>query len=316
MHYSHRKPARVFLNPRCNRNTGVSRWNKISPDIVDQIGECVVENIISTEGMAEQVLMSYNKGERRFVAAGGDGTVHLLINAVLAAGLDIEEITFGAVGLGSSNDFHKPFRRESMIRGAPVRLNFENAAKCDLMQIDYIDEGGQKATRFCILNASIGITAEANAYFNLRSRLLNTLQRLSVEAAIVAAALRSIFLFQNLPCIIRFDGGPKKDFMITNLGIIKNPHFSGALCYDTSIEPDDGKLGVYLCYDQCIRERISCLTAIYLRRFLKSEKTTCLEARHVLIRSKHVFALEMDGEVLETSQAEFTVLPKKVRFCR
>ena len=65
-------------------------------------------------------------GTRVFVAAGGDGTVHALVErARRIARHDSRSPTlpFGVVGLGSSNDFHKPVaRRCSGFRCGSTRI--------------------------------------------------------------------------------------------------------------------------------------------------------------------------------------------------
>ncbi len=59
---------------------------------------------------------------------GGDGTVHALVEALALAPRrpPLDHLTLGAVGLGSSNDFHKPVGRR--VGGVPVRLSPWRAA--------------------------------------------------------------------------------------------------------------------------------------------------------------------------------------------
>ncbi len=288
---------------------------KIGGELGRRVGRYEVEEIISPDTIVTQVRRAYNEGEREIVAAGGDGTVNLVLNGVMSAGLDGRGITLGAIGLGSSNDYHKPFQRENMVMCTPVKLNFRDAVLCDVLKIAYLDSANSRNIRFCLCNGSIGVTAEANAFFNLKSQGMKVLQRISVEAAIAVAALRTIVAFHNLPCVIGVDGEGKEEVMLTNMGIIKNPHFTGSLCYDTDILPDDGRMGVYMCFNQSLLERIAIFIALYRHRFNQRPKTRCATAVHVVVKSNNVFPLEMDGEVVETSEVDFSVLPRKVRCC-
>lgn len=54
------------------------------------------------------------------IAVGGDGTVNLLAQALLES-VEWREISLGALGTGSSNDFHKPRRKR--FHGLPARLD-------------------------------------------------------------------------------------------------------------------------------------------------------------------------------------------------
>ena len=62
-------------------------------------------------------------------SATGSGTVNGVLNAILAQGADV---TLGAIGLGSSNDFHKPFAKDKRVGGAPVRLDASRAIRADV----------------------------------------------------------------------------------------------------------------------------------------------------------------------------------------
>lgn len=278
------------------------------------MGQFETEEILSPEEFPVQVSRALKNGENVFIAAGGDGTVNLLLNALMDSGE--HRATFGAIGLGSSNDFHKPFRSEALVRGIPLRIDLQNAPLCDVVRVEFRDTVQGWVTRFCVMNASIGITAEANALFNSRIGMIRMLQRFSVNAAIFAAALLSILAHHNLPCLLSIDEGQVQEFRITNLGIIKKPHFAGSLCYDTAIRPDDGKIGINLCADLTLLEAIRMLNALSNKRFSGLPKTWSWIADRASVSSKHIFALEMDGEVFKTDYAKFGVVPKALRCCQ
>ncbi len=202
---------------------------------------------VCPENFEGQVRKALAAGERVFIAAGGDGTVNLLLNALLNSGARREDVVIGAVGLGSSNDFHKPFRPEAFIEGVPVRMDWQNASACDVIAVRYQNGGDALSTRYCLINASIGVTAEANALYNSRARFIALVQSISHEAAVVASALQTIVCYQNIAAELSLERRPARTFKITNLGVIKNPHFAGGLCYDTAIRPDDGRFGINLC---------------------------------------------------------------------
>ncbi len=39
----------------------------------------------------------------------------------------LKQINIGAVGIGSSNDFHKPFHPTNTIENVPYKINFKDA---------------------------------------------------------------------------------------------------------------------------------------------------------------------------------------------
>jgi len=303
----------VLLNPGCNYRTGDRRWARVEPGLRSRIGEFATEELRSESAVRAQVQAALGRGVVVFIAAGGDGTVNLIVNALLDSDA-APEVTLGAVGLGSSNDFHKPFRREDFISGMPVRADLKRARPVDVIRVEW-EDAGSVATRYCLLNASIGITAEGNAFFNTRTMLIRLLQRVSHDLAVTATALRTVLVYKNLPCRLQVDDNPAADFAITNLGVIKRPNFAGSLRYDTPIAPDDGHIGVNLSYGLSLPERVATLAALSGGRFACRPKTLCLSGTVAAVTSSQRFAVELDGEIVYARTVRFSVIPKALKVC-
>lgn len=307
----------IYLNPYCDYGKGRSKWQKIERALRRRFGEFQFEEIQSPAALHSQVEAAVEAGERTFIAAGGDGTVNLLLNALMNNSYAAKkEFIFGAVGLGSSNDFHKPFRPETFIEGIPTRMNRQKTIPTDVIGVRYAEAQNPFSTRYSIINASIGITAQANAFYNSRLPFLVRIQRISHEAAVVVSALKTILTYRNIPSMISSDEAKPRRYSITNLGVIKNPHFAGGLCYDTSIRPDDGKLGVNLGSDMTRQEAIRTMVGLYRQKFQGKPKTYSWFAKKLYVASAIPFALEMDGEVVRANQSDFRLIPKAIRCCQ
>jgi diacylglycerol kinase family enzyme len=305
----------VFLNSRADHGRAGARWHAVQGEIANRALGFEIEETTSLEGIVGSMRRALERGERVFVAAGGDGTVNLLVNAMM----ELPEETgaaLGAIGLGSSNDFHKPFDRRSLIGGVPVRLDRERAMPCDVIRVDFERDDGASGTRYAIINASLGITAEANASFNAPTRFIRAAKKLSVDAAIVASVLHTLATYRGVRCRIAIDGAEVGAFSVSNLGVIKNPHFAGSFCYDTPIEPDDGFIGVNLCERLTRFQALATLAALKRRRFRGRPKTRSWVARRASAAGDRVFALETDGEVVHARSVTFSVVPKGIRCCR
>jgi diacylglycerol kinase family enzyme len=305
----------VFLNPGSNYGTGQARWDKVKDALLSRCGSFQTIVTASPDELRQKVTETLRGGDRMLIAAGGDGTVNLLLNAVIAA-TDDPDIMIGGIGLGSSNDFHKPFRPEACVGPIPIRVDAGRSFPCDVIRIDYLDALGGHQRHYCLLNASIGVTAQANAFFNSRTSYIRLIQRLSTDLAVAAAALRTMMTFRNIPCRVRVDSNVEEQFAVTNLGVVKNPHFAGSFCYDTAIAPDDGFVGVNLCYGLSLPGMLAMLAALQRHEFSGRPKTRCWRASSLSVSSDSAFALEMDGEVVQTRSAEFSVVPRRVRCCR
>lgn len=256
-------------------------------------------------------------GKTEFIAAGGDGTVNLLLESLIeqARPYLLPHVKVGAIGLGSSNDFHKPFRKESSVRGVPTTVNFGSAIYRDVGLLTYESEARELCKRHWLVNASIGITAEANFFFNTPDSLLRSLKKSSANTAILYAAVRTIAAYRNR--LMTFMIGDEEPFQtsVTNLGIVKNPHFSGNFCYDSDYEPDSGYFNIHLCENMSPGRTLATLWRLSQKRFSGFPLTRSWRANRVVVRSEQPFAVEFDGEVVKTRFASFTLKHKLIQVC-
>jgi diacylglycerol kinase (ATP) len=307
---------RVFINPICDYGRGLDKWHKVADDLRSRYGPFHTEQIESPEKFLRQVKDAWKKGERLFISAGGDGTLNLLLNCLLNISSGGRTFVVGAVGLGSSNDFHKPFRSETMVQKIPVRMDWKNAMETDVIRIHYQNGKNRPSSRFCLINASIGITAQANAFYNSRNLFISWAKKIGHDAAVIACALNTIVTYSNIPCTLTLEENNRLDMLLTNLGVIKNPHFAGGLCYDQAVRPDDGDLGINIGCGMSKLEAIRTLAGLYRKKFSEFPKTQSLRAKRLLVKSERSFVLELDGEVVEASSADFKIIPRAVRCCR
>ena len=306
----------IFLNPYCCYGQGLARWKLIESELAPDVGAFDLEIMSSAEELPSRVSTRMRSGETIFIAAGGDGTVNLLLNAIMQASEDRSRVCLGAIGLGSSNDFHKPFEARAYIGRVPVRIKTEDAPSCDVIRVDYRDDQNRPKTRYCLNNASIGVTAEANELFNHQPGFVKSIRKWSVNAAIVATALKTVLDYRNIACRLSADRRTCEDVVVTNLGIVKNPHFAGSLSYERLVLPDDGLLGVHLCERMSRMQAIMTLLRLSRGKFQGRPNTRTWRATQLSIESEHAFAVELDGETVRTRTAEFSVVHKALRCCQ
>jgi diacylglycerol kinase (ATP) len=305
----------IFLNPTCHFGKGLEKWKKIFPEM-QQFFSFTVDELQSPESLECLLQEKIMDGEKVFIAAGGDGTVNLLANAMMKQDGYNGPFVLGAIGLGGSNDFHKPISNHPQIKGIPVRLNWQKAVPTDIIRARFKNGKGNVLTRYSVINCSIGITAQANAFCNSRSPFVERLRHLSVEASVIYCALKTLFKYTNIPCAVAIQNEQKQEFPVTNLGVIKNPHFAGGLCYGTDIKPNDGKLGVHLAFGMRKFEVIKTMTNLYKHRFPKNSNTNTWISPKLTVESENPFALELDGEVVTTDYVKFDLLKTALRICR
>jgi diacylglycerol kinase (ATP) len=148
-------------------------------DVLRTAGQ--VEIAVATDALQLDEVVS-KVGDRAVVVAGGDGTLHMVVNALFRASL-LEPTRLGLVPLGTGNDF---------ARGVGIPLDPEDAARVviegDALPVDLItdDEG-----TVIVNNAHLGVGAQAS---RKATKWKPRLGRLGYAAGALSAGLRPEFL--------------------------------------------------------------------------------------------------------------------------
>lgn len=305
----------ILLNPNANNGEGIRKWDEVLP-LLEKTGLGRDYRLFSSPDDLAGVLRagSSEKGQL-IIAAGGDGTVNCVLNLLMA--LEEEErkhYVLGAVGLGSSNDFHKPHAARKLDGNVFFRLDAANAYLHNVGEVEYTDGRGEKTCRYFILNCSLGIIAQANDFFNRGNRPLDILKRRFVPGAIYYAALRTILASANVPAEISF-GAESLSADVTNFSVVINPHFSGNLRYDFAIDGRSDCFGVALCEGMGIGRRLRTLGSLARGRFHGLPRTRTWTADELRVSTARVTALEMDGEVFPARDIHFRLLKGKLKVC-
>ena len=299
----------VIVNPNANNGRARTKWQQIRSQVADLVGpfnECVAPD---PDAVRHCIANALGRGEHRFVAAGGDGTVNLVMTDLveLASPAVLEHISFGAIGLGSSNDFHKPKR--TTIDGVPCRLDFSHSLRHDIGRTVYVDPTGACGVRHWLINASVGTTAAGNWLYNRAAGLVGWLKRCSASLGMIGAALTAVVRNRRVPVTLEREDGSRESLLLCNLGIVKNPHFTGVLKYDSPYEPNSGDFFVHLLVSASLWDTIVTLARLARGRFAGRVTARTWRTRHLVLESTEPFAVEGDGEIVLARRVEFDLEP-------
>jgi diacylglycerol kinase family enzyme len=293
----------------------MKRWELIRDDAERLIGPFTEVRLDGIQILDDIVRAEFRRGERRFVGAGGDGTVNAVLNALMRLrGEDgFDRAALGAVGLGSSNDFHKGASRRS-IHGHPARIDFANAGRHDVGCIE-APRGDGFPRRYFLVNASVGVTAEGNALFNEATGLCAFLKRISTAAAISWAALAAILRHANLDVGISLDGGAECRVSLSNLAVLQSPHISGGMRAPVNACYGDGMLRGWIEKGLSRPALLGLFIMLTAGRYTAAWNARTGPFRSLRVRGKSRFPIEFDGEVVYSDDVRFSLFPGALRIC-
>jgi len=302
----------ILVNLSANNNTGGKKWLSIRNDVLSMMPS--VREVITYEPpfqIQECILnLLTEKKIDCIISAGGDGSLNYIINSIMKSSDDIaRKIHLGAIGLGSSNDFLKPVLHT--IRGIPLKIGLDNSRLTDIGKVTFINKDAQCITKYFIINASIGITANANLLFNRGDFFINHVKSRFVNLAIIYAAIKTIVFNKNSSLQLNYNH-EVKNVKISSLSVVKNPNISGSFKYDQKTAPDDGMLGLNYCHDMNLFELLKVLFDLKNGSFSGKPKRISTMINNLKIRSDKFIALETDGEIEVAKDIEFALIPKAI----
>ena len=292
--------VRVIFNPMANNGQSRQLMEKIQ-SMGDAYGKF---DIVTTEhpGHATQLtLAALDEGYEIVAAAGGDGTVHELINALVKDGRS--PAALGVIPIGSGNDFASGMNLDDDVETAVKRLFTGQPRLIDVLKIE--DEYGQ----IQFVNNGLGIGFDAT--INIQSRLITRVHGFPMYAL---ATLRTIAMYYQTPHLkMRFDDQEiEHDALFISVG--NGPRIGGGFHLTPDAQFDDGLL------DSCTVNPVGRGTMLYM--LPKVMRGTHVTSRHVTMRrsrtieitSDLALPIHVDGEIFaypenNVHQVKISVMP-------
>ncbi len=295
---------KVILNPTSDKGRAIERKAQI-----ERIGKLYgTLEVVMTERpnhATDLARQAADQGYDLVVAAGGDGTIHEVVNGLVFG--DRADVMIGVIPVGSGNDFAFGAGIQQDIETAVSRLFTGQPRTIDLARIE--DNKG----RYAIVDNGIGIGFDATISIESRN-----ITRLHGFAMYTLATLRTIAFYYHTPhCEIRFDDEKvAQDLLLLAIGV--GPRAGGGFHITPDARMDDAVL------DSCLINPVGRLTMLSM--LLKVMKGTHIHHRAVTMRKNHRLILKAntplpihtDGEIFayphdDVREVAITSLPQAIR---
>jgi YegS/Rv2252/BmrU family lipid kinase len=302
-----------IVNPAAGRGTALQKWFDMRVQLPD-LGIKPIEHVTTRAGEATEVTREALRGGiARVVAVGGDGTLSEVINGYLdESGKAVNpEVAIGLLPGGTGSDFFRSLGFGST-REALRALAGASTTLIDAVHIVFTSPEGAKSSRFGINVASFGLGGDTVALVNQWRETLPIW--IGGRARFVAAAVRALGRYKNIPISIEFDQN-RSVTVDSNLIVVANGRFAGGgMMLAPNAQLDDGLLDVML------TDRVTRLGIVMeLRRIrrgghLKNPRVSVTRAKSISVSTETPLAIDIDGEMSGYTPARLTIIPSTVRF--
>ncbi|HEX4998792.1 MAG TPA: diacylglycerol kinase family protein [Terriglobia bacterium] len=254
----------------------------------------------ATELAAEML----HQGAHTIVAAGGDGTIHEVVNGFFDAGAPIApDARLAIIPCGTGSDFRRGAHIPADPEAAAGLVSNGVAKPIDALRVTYTTASEEQRTEYAINVVSFGLGAEATARANRMSKALGG------RLTYALAALMSAAQFECPAVEIRIDG--HADFQGRMLQVAAgNGRFHGGgmeICPQAAM--DDGWIDVTRIGPLGMGGILRNLPLLYRGRILTLRATSSCRAKSVTASSRERVLVELDGETRGMLPIEIAILP-------
>jgi diacylglycerol kinase (ATP) len=305
-------PLVVIANPRSGRG-------KVGAHLVE------IERILTDAGLSYRIVRTthpghateaardaLDRGERYLVAAGGDGTVHEVLNGMIDGDRPVAaDAVLGVVAAGSGCDFPRSFGLPGDAVEAARHLAGDAVRLIDVAKVTFQPGPGSGAG---------SDTAEVTRYFaNIAEAGLGgaVVDRTLRLPGFLGGAKYFAGFWLTLPGFgprtVRLDAdGQEFAGRAFNVVVANCRFYGGGMQISPKSDPCDGALDV-LVMTGPKSDAFTTLPKVYRGTHLPHRNMVELRAARVRIEADPPLPIEADGEILGTTPATFEVIPHAIR---
>lgn len=282
-----------IVNPAAKNGKAIKVWRKLEGYLQKQ---SIAYHVYFTKGErdAVQYVKSYLQNMKdpvTFVAVGGDGTVHEVINGAYS----FQHGVVGYIPAGSGNDFGRGFP----IPENPLKwLTARGIQKLKKKRFDVGVFNGGKESGVFINNLGMGFDAHVATKVN-RSKVKHFLNRFSLgKLAYVYFLIKELFLFQPETITVEVDGKSLHFQRAWFATVCNQPYFGGGMKLSPDSKPDDGELELVVVYNISRYKILFLFMTVFWGGHRNLKEVAFLKGKDIRIEAEKSLPVHADGEYI------------------
>ena len=310
----------AVLNVYAASKQAVKRWTKAEKRLKDR-GVVYHGNRTGRSGNAMEITFdACMAGYRKFVAVGGDGTIHDVLNGIAAfvdwatengSNIHLSEFTLGAIPVGSGNDWIKSIAVPKDVADAVDVLMDGTLKRQDVVRVSLIDHQQRELSRTYMANiGGIGIDARV-------CEKVNALKKKGKRGRIlyVTSLIESIMERKPKMAKVICDGKTVFDGAYFSMAFGVGKYSGGGMRQTPEAVLDDGLLDMTIIPELPMRRIAREAPRLFTDTFLKVPELVTSKSKTITIcpyGSDELEPIEIDGEVVGRGDVRFEVLDGQI----
>ena len=302
----------AVVNPNAGSGKTVSEWPKASKTLSDNRIDFEYKTTWKMGAAVEITMKACAEGYRKFLAVGGDGTVHEILEGIakyvqisaVAKTLDkesqkvaLDDFTLAVMPIGSGNDWIKTLEIPKDFNKVAELMKTESTGRQDVFCLSLRDDNTSRNLESFMANVG-GVGFDANVCKKVNFEK-NTGK--SGKVLYLKALISNILNFKTFDCVVEADG--KELFRGTTMSIAlgAGKYSGGGMLQVPDAVLDDGLLDITIIPLMPLHRIIRAVPGLFTGKLLKdnpeliSAKCSSLSIKPL---SSPAPLVEVDGEVV------------------
>lgn len=282
------RKVRLIYNPASGDTSFRNRLDYVIEQFQRREMQIVPHRICCKEEIPTAVRLMQGGEYYALAVAGGDGTIHDVVNAMMAAGIDVP---LAVIPSGTANDFAAHFQLPAAIDRISSMVD---AGHCRVIDV------GKANEHYFVNVASAGLLTDVSHTVGLQFK------NLFGKMAYYLKGLEQLPNFQPIPFRIESEEycGDEELFLF----LILNGGYAGGFRLVVPAQADDGLLDVVAIRRCSLSQLISLLFKIFRGEHLQDGRILYFQTKEVAFHSNVPLVSDLDGE-------KGPALPLHVKVC-
>jgi len=298
---------KVIVNPNAGSGRGGREWDEIG-DLLKAAGIQFSSAVSQFKyNSIDLVRQAWSEGYRKFIAVGGDGTIHEVVSGIMSMNPGDGEATLAVIPVGTGNDWGREWGVTIDHRMAVDIIAKGNTKVQDLAEVRSF-KFGKENTRYMANIGGLGF--DANVCFKVDGYKDAGKTGSSLY---IRGLLRAFFGYTNKRFKIDVDGSTLYEGKVFSTAFGIGRYSGGGMLQTPEALPDDGLLEV------TVIKKIPKLKVIFsMKKLYSGDIYTIKEVIHAKAKEVHVVSapvakVEVDGEAVGFTPVTVTMIPQALR---